>query len=442
MRTLKFKRYLFYKCICLGGLSVFFFASYNLANWFTANRLNVGSFVFSWESSIPLWPWTIIPYWSIDLMYGLAILLVNTKQSLKTLCLRLLSAQIICVLCFFIFPLKFSFTRPPLDGFLGLWFDVLMGFDKPFNQAPSLHITLLVILWQFYTNYLRCTVVRYLLNSWCFLIAVSVLTTWQHHFFDIPTGLWVGCFCIWLWPEHDSSPLKNNSFPKHYTWAGIYFILFLLSLSLAIYYNSWGLWLLWLAGAFYLVSLNYLQVGAIGFQKQANGHFHLPITILYLPYFMIMWLNSRIWTLKNNPFDLITDNVYLGRIPDKKTLQAKAFASIVDLCAELPITQFNGQYRLIPVLDMTPLSIEQCQQAAQTIEQYHNQGSVLICCALGYSRSATAVVAWLLLTARATTVKDAINQVKACRNTVVISTQQQQILADWLNQILQGNRYV
>ena len=140
-----FSRLNVYKCVWLAGLSVFFFASYNFANWLSAQREDVASLFFSWEHSIPLWPWTIIPYWSIDLMYGLAILLTSSWQSLKNLGLRLLTAQVICIICFLIFPLKFYFERPALDGFFGLMFDILMGFDKPFNQAPSLHITLLVI---------------------------------------------------------------------------------------------------------------------------------------------------------------------------------------------------------------------------------------------------------------------------------------------------------
>ena len=439
MQKLKFERLIYYKLILLAGLSIFFFTSYNLTNWYTANLSDVGSLFFSWESSIPLWPWTIVPYWSIDLMYGLAILLATSKQSLKILCLRLFSAQIICITCFLIFPLKFSFERPNLDGFLSLWFDVLMGFDKPFNQAPSLHITLLVILWQFYNCYFQSKFNQLLLHVWCFLIALSVLTTWQHHFFDVPTGLWAGCFCIWLWPENGMTPLKSKSYAKQYTWSGIYFLLFLLSLSLAIYIGGIGLWLLWLAGAFVLVSANYLLFGATGFQKQANGHFPFAITILYLPYFAIMWLNSRLWTLKNKPADFIMDNVYLGRIASHNTLQTKRIVSIVDFCAELPIGQFNGYYSLIPVLDMTPLSIKQCQLAAETIDQFQKQGSVLVCCALGYSRSATAVIAWLLLTKRAANVEDAITKVKTARYSVVISSKQKALLINWFNRISKEN---
>ncbi|OCG22403.1 hypothetical protein A9G22_07485 [Gilliamella sp. App2-1] len=426
---LGFDKLTFYKFIWLVGLAIFFFASYDFANWFTSTRRDVGSIFLEWERSIPLCSWSIVPYWSIDLMCGLAILLVWSYRTLQILCFRLLSAQIICIIFFLIFSLKFFFDRPKLDGLPGLLFDILTRFDKPFNQVLSLHIILLVILWDFYANYLRGGW-RCIVHILCLLIGLSVLTTWHHHFCDISTGLWVGCFCIWLWPDDGLSPLKNCQLPKQYVWSSLYFLLFLLLFSIAIYFSSWALWLLWFSGAFLLVSVNYLLFGAVGFQKQANGHFNLAVTILYLPYFIIMWINSRLWTFKNNPVDLICDNVYLGRIPSNNTLHTNHFTSIVDLCAELPITQFNGNYHSIPVLDMTPLTIEQCQQTAKIIEKYHQQGKLLVCCALGYSRSATAIIAWLLLTKRVSNLDEAITKVKVCRPNIVITTKQQLILTE------------
>lgn len=426
-----------YKWCWLIGLTIFFFSSYNFANWFTATRSEIPSLVFDWEKAIPLWAWTIVPYWSIDLMYGLAILLAKSQSTVKTLCLRLLSAQIICVSCFLVFPLKFSFERPELEGYFGLLFDILMGFDKPFNQAPSLHITLLIILWQFYSRFFN-SFGRYILHIWCLLIALSVLTTWQHHFFDIPTGLWVGCFCIWLWPDQGLSPLVNRSLNKHYRWIVIYFSLSIVSFSLAIYYKGWVLWLLWLAGAWLLVAMNYLFIGAKGFQKQANGRFQLTTILLYWPYFIVMWINSRLWTFKHPSADKIVDNVYLGRIPDSQTLAKNHYFAVVDLCAELPLGQFNGNYTLIPVLDMTPLSENECQQAAKIIEYYSQQGKVLVCCGLGYSRSATAIIAWLLWTKRANDLENAIAKVQANRKSIVISAKQQLILSHWFYQITNG----
>lgn len=138
-------------------------------------------------------PWTIIPYWSIDLLYGLSFLLPSHRRELDRHGLRLLSVQLICVACFLIWPLTFTFERPEISGVFGWLFELLMGFDKPFNQAPSLHIALLVVLWaRFRAHTARRW--RLLLHLWFALIGLSVLTTWQHHFIDVPTGVWWACF--------------------------------------------------------------------------------------------------------------------------------------------------------------------------------------------------------------------------------------------------------
>ena len=144
----------------------------------------------AWERAIPLWPWTIVPYWSIDLLYGVSLFLCASRAELNAHAKRLLAVTLLSCLCFLLFPLRFGFERPPLDGVFGRMFDLLMGFDKPFNQAPSLHIGLLLVLW---LRYWQHTPPRWLwlLHGWFALIGVSVLTTWQHHFWMcLPASRW------------------------------------------------------------------------------------------------------------------------------------------------------------------------------------------------------------------------------------------------------------
>jgi membrane-associated phospholipid phosphatase len=108
-----------------------------------------------------------------------------------------------------------------------MFFAALTSFDKPFNQAPSLHIALLVILWDLYAG--RPGVWRdAMLHGWSLLIAVSVLTTYQHHFIDIPTGALLGWLCVWLWPldasQPTARPARFTDEPKRWRLASFYVI--------------------------------------------------------------------------------------------------------------------------------------------------------------------------------------------------------------------------
>ena len=78
-------------------LAPLFFGTYGFATWFTTQRDDVGSRVFDWDSHMPFWAWSIVPYWSIDLLYGLSLLLPDSREELKRHALRLLTAQLIAV---------------------------------------------------------------------------------------------------------------------------------------------------------------------------------------------------------------------------------------------------------------------------------------------------------------------------------------------------------
>ncbi|ACD61248.1 phosphatase [Xanthomonas oryzae pv. oryzae] len=116
----------------LALLGPFFFLSYGLANTLDGRATQVPSVVFGWAHGMPFWPWTIVPYWSIDLFYAASLFVCRTRRELDTHALRLLSAQLICVGCFVVLPLRYSFVRPQTDGVFGWLFAVLLGFHKPF----------------------------------------------------------------------------------------------------------------------------------------------------------------------------------------------------------------------------------------------------------------------------------------------------------------------
>ncbi|UVJ42928.1 phosphatase PAP2/dual specificity phosphatase family protein [Pseudomonas sp. LS1212] len=411
-------------------LAPFFFASYGFATWYTARRPEVPSLVFGWETQIPFWAWTIVPYWSIDLLYGFSLLLCLTRLELNRHALRLLSAQLIAVSCFLLWPLRFTFERPEMSGVFGWLFAVLAGFDKPFNQAPSLHIALLVVLWVCYSRHSQ-GFWHALVHLWFALIGVSVLTTWQHHFIDLPTGVLAGWFCVWLWPDDRPGPLLCGRLardPKRLRLA-LYYGLGTMLCSLPAFALGGGwLWLLWPGVALAMVAFNYLYFGASGFQKQADGRLSAAVTWLLAPYLATAWLNSRFWTRRKPQPDQVCTDVWLGPILTRRTLRASPFKAVVDLCAELPLDARGYPYRSIALLDLCAPSAESCLQAAEAIETLRTEGSLLVCCALGYSRSATAVVAWLLHSGRAASVEQAIALVAAARPGIVLRQAHHQAL--------------
>ncbi|WP_371234593.1 phosphatase PAP2/dual specificity phosphatase family protein [Pseudomonas sp. QE6] len=417
--------------IWLVFLGPFFFASYGFANWAAAQREAVGVWVFDWERGMPLWPWTIIPYWSIDLLYGLSFLLPRTRRELDSHALRLLSAQVIAVSCFLLFPLRFSFERPALEGVFGWLFDLLMGFDKPFNQAPSLHIALLVILWVAYGRYAG-GLWRWLLHGWFALIGLSVLTTWQHHFIDVPTGALAGWLCVWLWPREGRSPIaawKLSGDPRRLRLAAFYAIGSALCAWLASAAGGAWLWLCWPAVSLALVALCYLGIGAEGFQKRADGRHSLAVSWLLAPYLLAAWINSRAWTRRHPQPDEVLPGLWLGRLPGAADLAARPDLAVLDLCAELPCAAHGEGYATLPLLDLLAPGAEECRIGAELIETLRRHGPLLVCCALGYSRSATVVAAWLLISGRAATVDDAVAQLRRARPQVVLKAEQLAVLA-------------
>ncbi|XAE39828.1 phosphatase PAP2/dual specificity phosphatase family protein [Pseudomonas alkylphenolica] len=412
-------------------LAPLFFSTYGFATWVTSQRDDVGSLVFAWEQHMPFWPWTIVPYWSIDLLYGFSLLLPRSRQALKRHALRLLTAQLIAVSCFLLWPLRFTFERPELDGVFGWLFAVLAGFDKPFNQAPSLHIALLVVLWVCYAQHCR-GLWRWLVHGWFALIGVSVLTTWQHHFIDVPTGALAGWLCVWLWPLERPGMLQRlqlTSDRKRWQLAVRYTFGAALFAILAFALGGGGLWLLWPAVALLLVALNYALFDAGGFQKGPDGRLSAAACWLLAPYLAAAWINSRLWTRRHPQPDLVIDDVWLGRIPTATQLRHSPFNAVLDLCAELPLDPGTAAYQAVPVLDLTAPTTAQCLELAEALERLRQHGPVLVCCALGYSRSATAVAAWLLHSGRASSVDAALELLRQARPRVVLHAAHRQALA-------------
>ncbi|MCL2591180.1 MAG: phosphatase PAP2/dual specificity phosphatase family protein [Betaproteobacteria bacterium] len=438
-------------------LGPFFFLTYGFANQHAARidaASGVGSLVFGWERNIPLWPWTIIPYWSIDLLYGLTFLCCRNKAATNCLALRLLSAQLVCVACFFLWPLRFAFDRPTLEGVSGMLFDALTSFDLPYNQAPSLHIALLVIIWRQFATFMAMRATRGLIHAWALLIGLSVLTTWQHHFIDVPTGLAVGLFCLWLWPEEGETPLKKAT-ARRPRLALHYFLGAALFLATAIALGGIGLFLCWPALALALVAFNYAWAGAAGFQKQGGQH-SIAAKWLFAPYTLGAWINSRLWTRRYPDPSPVGDGIWLGRLPTAREFavwarQRKGKAVLFDLTAELLAPQLpaGAAYDGMPCLDLAPVpassrsggDLPEAMQRLAALKRANPGCEIWVACALGVSRSASVVAAWLCSAmGGAATVQDAVKQVRQARPHIVINQNSIACLEEFCEGLFRNDR--
>lgn len=404
-------------------LGPFFFGTYGFANWLASRRPDVGSVVFDWEQHIPFLAWTIVPYWSIDLLYALSVFACVSREELTVHVRRLIAAQVIAVACFIAFPLRFVFERPETEGLFGWMFGVLTSFDQPFNQAPSLHIALLVIIWVLYGKR-AAGMWRAVLHGWFALIAVSILTTYQHHFIDLPTGVWAGWLCLWLFPEGRRSPLAEARITRDPMRLKLAFrygaAAALLAMVAAL---AWGtaLWLLWPAASLAMVAAIYACLDEEAFQKDPGGSLSPAVRGLLGPYVLGAWLNSRWWTRATSNADFVAPGVLLGRLSTAKERSALGVRSIVDVSAELPCDSRGIGYRVVPMLDLIAPPARKLAEAAEAIESSLPRGPVLVCCALGFSRSALAVAAWLLRSGRAALAEEAIAQIRRARPGVVLN---------------------
>jgi len=402
-------------------LGPFFFASYGFANWISMQRESAAVLFFPWERAIPFLPWTIVPYWSIDLLYGLSFLACRDAREVDRHGLRLLTVQLVAIGCFLAFPMRFSFERPGADGLFGTLFAALASFDRPFNQAPSLHVAILVIVWtRIAPRFQGWAAV--LVHAWLALIGVSVLTTWQHHFIDLPTGALLGFFAMWLWPDRGRSPLAGVHLAKdrdRLRLALRYGVAALVLVGAALWLRHAALWLIWPAMALALVALAYAAIGPAAFQKDGASR-SVASAWLFAPYTLGAWINSRLWTARRPRPDLVADGVWIGRMPTTREMTRQRFAAIVDLAAELPGPAGPWHCAAIPWLDLVAPGATDARAAADAIEAGRHHGEVLVCCALGYGRAAYAVAAWLVTTGRARGVADALALIRARRPGVAV----------------------
>ncbi|MBP4046801.1 phosphatase PAP2/dual specificity phosphatase family protein [Chromobacterium violaceum] len=424
-------------CLWLLVLGPGFFLLYGAANEYAASLPpeRVGNLAMAWERHIPLWPWTIVPYWSIDLLYGLSLFLCRDREELNVHARRLLAVTALSCLCFVLFPLRFGFERPPLSGTFGQLFNLLMGFDKPFNQAPSLHIGLLTVLWLRYWQHVPGRW-RWLLHGWFALIGVSVLTTWQHHLLDVPTGFALAVLVCYVLPMPlaGQAALSTQDRERSRALAGRYGLAANACFAGAWVWGGWGWLLCWPGLSLAILALGYLRLGPAVMQKH-QGQRRFAARALLLPYSLAAAWCHRYFLRRLPGAEEIAPGVWLGPIP---AAEEKRFAAVLDLAAEYDRrAHAQAAYQSVPLLDLLLPCPDDLNRAVCALENLRAEtpGPLLVHCALGLTRSAAVALAWLVASGRAASLAEARALLRQRRQRVELSESQYAQLAELCAQL-------
>ena len=182
------------------GTSALFMALYHACNFYAAGCGRLRYWYASWELGIPVVPWLIVPYWSIDIFFAIAPFLCTRRSELRALAGRLTLAILLASICFVVWPLGLAHVRSDEQGFFTPLFVAIHTFDKPHNLFPSMHVAFAFILRWTYHRHVR-GLPRLLFHAWFLCVSLSTILVHQHHLVDLAGGLALAILCCYLITE-------------------------------------------------------------------------------------------------------------------------------------------------------------------------------------------------------------------------------------------------
>lgn len=405
--------------ITSAALSLLFVIVYGVCNDLTAHRQHVGTCYFWWERYIPFVPIFIIPYMSIDLFFVASPFICRDDHDRRVLARRISASILIAGACFLLFPLSFGWPRPTAPGWLGRIYAFLYGFDRQFNQCPSLHMALLMIVALAYVRRLG-GVWKWFCLVWFGLIGLSPVLTYQHHIIDIVGGYALGTFCVYMLRDTPIRlPLRVN------VRVGLYYLAGCAGLAaMAAMIGGWAWLAAWPAASLLLVSLAYLHLGP-GIFRKSDGRLAFSAKLMLWPVLLGQRISLVYYARQCEPWHKLTPRLWIGRKltdAEAKRAIAQGVIAVVDLTGELTEAKpfLSLPYLHVPILDLTAPLPDQIARAIEFIDKYTAAGSVYLHCKAGYSRTAAVAGAYLLTTGRVATADQAANALRAARPTMVI----------------------
>jgi protein-tyrosine phosphatase len=306
--------------------------------------------------------------------------------------------------------------------------------DSPFNLLPSLHAAFLLLLVDLYARRLRGAPLVAAM-FWFFLIGLSPLLTYQHHLIDIVGGFVLAGYCFYFFREHSLAlPVVVNRRIGSYYAAGAAVVLLI-----GVSFWPWGVLLLWPAIALGIVAIAYFGAGPAVFRK-TKGKLPWSTRFVLAPCLLGQYFSLLYYRRQCRSWDQVTSLIWIGSKLESGAANVglcSGVASVLDLSAELseaePFRKIN--YRNIPILDLTAPTQAQLAEMSEFIRDQSRNGAVYVHCKIGYSRSAAAVAAYLVMNGKANSADEAFAILRRIRPSIVIRSEVISALSEFTSRL-------
>lgn len=180
-------------------LSVLFFIVFYGLFWVTDFLISLHDYrihaYFDWELKIPRITWMSLIYLSLSPLLLLAPFIIREAKHFKNFFEVMVLETLIASVIFLIIPMEAAYIYQEPVGFFAPFFILADAINLTYNEAPSLHVAFaFTAAWTFSKN--ANMPYRLLMNSWAIVIAISTITTHQHHIIGVVLGVLLAWFTV------------------------------------------------------------------------------------------------------------------------------------------------------------------------------------------------------------------------------------------------------
>src|SRR5439155_4840124 len=168
----------------------------------------------------------------------------------------------------------------------------------------------------------------------------------------------------------------------------------------------------------------YFGAGPVVFNK-TKGKLPWSTRFVLAPCLLSQYLSLLYYRTRCRSWDEVTPRIWIGgklRYRSANKALCSGVAAVLDLSAEFSEAKLFRKihYRNIPILDLTAPTQAQLAEMGEFIGNHSRDGVVYVHCKIGYSRSAAAVAAYLIMSEKAKTTEEAFATIRRVRPSVVI----------------------